>query len=148
MFQKTFNFQLKAMQKTGIYLIQSIQKPDKFYIGSAVNILSRWLRHLSELRKGKHCNRHMQHHFNKYGEEDFIFSILQTCQVSELLFFEQLHIDTKKPTFNICQNAESRLNVKSSIATKAKIKASCKLRPAVSIFSRLSKQKNTSNLPE
>lgn len=34
--------------------------------------------HFSKLRKNKHCNNHLQKAWNKYGEKNFEFSILET----------------------------------------------------------------------
>ena len=42
------------MKITGIYKIESKLKPERIYIGSAVNISKRWLLHLSRLRRDKH----------------------------------------------------------------------------------------------
>ena len=126
--------------KSGIYKIVSIVNPNKIYIGSAVNIKERWNRHLSELRKGKHGeHRHLQHHFNKYGEEDFQFSVLENCEPKQLLNLEQFYLDDLKPSFNICGNAGSRFGVLATFATREKIKASWKLRSPISMESRLKK---------
>jgi len=132
--------------KTGIYSIQSIQKPEKFYIGSAVNISDRWSRHLNELRKGKHGNRHMQHHFVKYGENDLRFLVLEECTHIQLLKLEQFYIDSTQPTFNICADAGSRFGVVCSFATREKIKMSAKHRPAITMLSRLKKQKHRTDV--
>ena len=130
------------MSNTGIYKIWSVSNPYKIYIGSAVNIKDRWNRHLSELRKNKHGNRHMQHHFNKYGENDLVFSIIKYCEPKELLYQEQLFMDLLKPQFNICSQAESRLGVLACFATREKIKASWKRRQPISMESRLKKPKS------
>ena len=53
---------------SGIYKIQSIIKPERCYIGSAVNIQKRWRDHKRELRNNKHSNKKLQNHCNKYGE--------------------------------------------------------------------------------
>lgn len=127
------------MANTGIYKIWSLSNPDKIYIGSAVNIKDRWNRHLSELRKNKHGNRHLQHHFNKYGENDLVFAVVKYCEVKQLLSIEQDFIDLYKPSFNICSQADSRLGVLATFATRERIKASWKKRPSISMESRLKK---------
>lgn len=127
--------------KTGIYSIQSIKKPGEFYIGSAINIDERWKRHLNELRKGKHGNKHLQNHFNKYGENDLRFFLLEECKHIELLKLEQWYIDETQPTFNICADAGSRFGVVCSFATREKIKRAAKHRPPVTMLSRLKKPK-------
>jgi len=90
------------MQKiSGIYKIQSICKPDRFYIGSSVNIGKRWGNHISYLRKGIHHSPKLQNHFNKHGESDLQISILLGCDRDLLLETEQYFLDFYRPYFNI-----------------------------------------------
>lgn len=106
---------------TGIYKISSIIK-EKVYIGSAYNLLKRERAHLHLLRTGKHDNKILQNHFNKYGEEDLIFSILEYTTKEEILQREQFHLDTNElPTFNICTIAGSRAGTNVSEETKIKL---------------------------
>ena len=44
---------------SGIYCITN-RKNGKIYIGSASNLRQRWNGHISDLRKEKHKNRHLQ----------------------------------------------------------------------------------------
>ena len=60
---------------SGIYQIKC-KTNNKIYIGSSVNIKQRWKYHKWQLRAGKHDAKYMQNCWNKYGEEDFVFSIL------------------------------------------------------------------------
>ena len=53
---------------------------DKFYIGSAVSFRKRKTRHFSELRTGKHKNRHLQHAWVKYGEQAFVFVVVEIVE--------------------------------------------------------------------
>lgn len=51
---------------------------NKRYIGQSINELKiRKLQHLIELRKNSHYNQHLQSAWNKYGEENFEFKILE-----------------------------------------------------------------------
>jgi group I intron endonuclease len=52
----------------------------KCYIGSSKYLPYRWYRHKTELRKNNHCNQHLQRAWDKYGEENFYFTILQECE--------------------------------------------------------------------
>jgi group I intron endonuclease len=61
---------------SGIYKIINIIN-NKFYVGSAVDLKRRKARHFSELRTGKHNNRHLQAAWDKYGEHAFIFVVLE-----------------------------------------------------------------------
>jgi len=60
----------------GIYKIINVVN-NKFYVGSAVDLKRRRIRHFSELRTGKHNNKHLQAAWNKYGESAFIFVVLE-----------------------------------------------------------------------
>jgi group I intron endonuclease len=90
---------------SGIYQIQSKIKPERIYIGGAVNIQKRWWSHLSTLRNNKHENSKLQNHFNKYGESDLQFSILLGCEKEDLIRVEQYFLDSYNPFFNILKIA-------------------------------------------
>ena len=55
----------------------------KRYIGRTKNIKARWNRHLSELRKNKHHCLYLQRAWNKYGEDNFEFSIIDSRETLE-----------------------------------------------------------------
>lgn len=112
------------MKLSGIYKIESKIKPEKIYIGSAVNIADRWRCHLKELRKNTHHNPKLQCHFNKYGESDFTFSILLGCDKEYLIVNEQFFIDSYKPWFNCRPLANSSLGYRYSDEIKKKMGAS------------------------
>lgn len=76
----------------GIYKITNKQN-NKFYIGSSVDIETRWSAHKSYLRRCIHANKHLQNAWNKYGEDNFIFSILIETEEAALLDKEQEFID-------------------------------------------------------
>jgi len=60
----------------GIYKIINVIN-NKFYVGSAVDLKRRKTRHFSELRTGKHNNRHLQAAWVKYGEQAFVFVVVE-----------------------------------------------------------------------
>ena len=104
----------------GIYKIQSKIKPERCYIGSAVDIKRRRYGHLATLNNRIHKNPKLQAHYNKYGKEDLDFSILISCNKEDLIKHEQFFIDSLNPWFNICKIANSSLGVKRSEEYKAK----------------------------
>jgi group I intron endonuclease len=108
------------MNISGIYQIQSKIKPNRIYIGSSIDIATRWKEHISKLRKNKHKNLRLQHHFNKYGFFDLNFSILIGCDKSDLITNEQFFIDSLNPWFNIHKKADSPLGLKRSEESKRK----------------------------
>jgi group I intron endonuclease len=69
----------------GIYKIINILN-NKFYVGSAVDLKRRKTRHFSELRKGNHKNGHLQAAWKKYGEQAFIFVVVEEVADVALLF--------------------------------------------------------------
>jgi group I intron endonuclease len=69
----------------GIYKIINILN-NKFYVGSAVDLKRRKTRHFSELRKGNHRNGHLQAAWKKYGEQAFIFVVVEEVADVALLF--------------------------------------------------------------
>ena len=105
-----------------IYQIQSKNKPNRVYIGSAIKVYKRWSEHIKLLRLGEHGNVKLQRHYNKYGESDLQFSILLGCDKEDLIKNEQCFLDMCKPYFNICKVAGSPLGYKHS--KKAKLKMS------------------------
>lgn len=59
-----------------IYQIKNLIN-NKIYIGSTIRpAYKRKYEHFSDLRKNKHCNTYLQRSFNKYGEQNFKFIIL------------------------------------------------------------------------
>lgn len=118
-----YNLYLYNM-KNVIYKIES-RVCNKIYIGSARNIYKRKSLHLRLLRQNKHHNIILQNHFNKYGENDLHFVIIEKdIDVFNLIEKEQFYIDSLNPKFNICKIAGSRQGQKQSKETKNKIRNS------------------------
>ena len=64
-------------KECGIYKITNLVTK-QVYIGSTVSKVSRRINaHKNQLRKNKHVNKHFQNSWNKYGEENFEFEILE-----------------------------------------------------------------------
>jgi len=97
----------------------------KVYIGSAVNIARRWKRHRSDLKCNRHDSQHLQNAYNKYGVDNFEFTVIEYVSKENLIIREQYHIDilSKEILFNMCPFAQSCLGRKSSSETRAKISA-------------------------
>lgn len=106
----------------GIYKISSITKPERFYIGSSVNIRKRWREHLWLLKINDHHSKKLQRHFDKYGESDLLFSILLSCEKEDLLKIEQYFLDSYNPYFNGSKTAGSCLGFKHSDESKQKMR--------------------------
>lgn len=124
-----------------IYKISSIRKPDRYYIGSAIDPAQRWKRHLNDLAHNKHCNNFLQAHYNAWSVNDLKFEIIEECSPEELIPREQFYIDTLKPMMNLSKIAGSRVGLPLSFATREKLKTGWKHRPPISMESRLLKKK-------
>lgn len=69
----------------GVYQIRCV-KENKCYIGSSKDCQERVQKHFSELRLNRHTNKRLQEAFNKYGIENFIYSVvLYVANESDLL---------------------------------------------------------------
>lgn len=67
----------------GIYKIEN-QVNGKIYIGQSINIEQRWYNHRNELNGNRHCNRHLQNSWNKHGEKNFKFEIIEECTLDNI----------------------------------------------------------------
>jgi group I intron endonuclease len=110
--------------ESGIYRIRNLVN-DKVYIGSTTEMgfCERLKDHLRSLRRNAHGNSHLQHAWNHYGEDAFIFEILEPITDKTLIQErEQFHIDSVSPEqrYNIAPAAPGR---PLSNETKAKISA-------------------------
>jgi group I intron endonuclease len=76
----------------GIYKITSTTS-GKIYIGCASNIRTRINGHLYDLRRNKHNNSYLQRAWNKYSEENFVFEIIEKCDISDLHFKEHYWVN-------------------------------------------------------
>lgn len=86
----------------------------KVYIGSSFNIKQRWRSHKRDLKNQKHHSYHLQNSWNKYGEDNFKFSILVKTKKNKkiIIKIEQKYIDfyqssNRKNGYNINPRAES-----------------------------------------
>ncbi len=76
----------------GIYMILN-EVTWKVYIGSSRQINKRFKQHKRNLRGNTHHSPKLQNSWNKYGENTFIFDILEECSPDDLVKSEQSHID-------------------------------------------------------
>lgn len=77
----------------------------KFYIGASRDFKNRKSGHISRLRRNIHDNSILQRSFNKHGEENFEFHILEYVDnVQDLPIREQYYIDTLDPHYNLVRN--------------------------------------------
>jgi group I intron endonuclease len=96
----------------GVYRIVNLVT-GKVYVGSAaVSLRQRGLYHRSFLRRGKHDNTYLQRAWDKDGEHNFRFEVLETCETSACIEREQHWMDLLRSTdrargYNLCPVARS-----------------------------------------
>jgi len=99
----------------------------KSYVGSTCQLLRRWSLHRKALRVGKHHSRHLQSAWNKYGEDAFIFEVIEIVDdVGNLIVREQAWINDLKAWrdgYNVSPTAGSPRGVKHTAETRAKVSA-------------------------
>lgn len=84
------------IKKQGVYAIRNLIN-GKIYIGSTINSFNkRWQCHKKRLRKGNHHNEHLQASWNKYGEENFSFDIIEITSPTLCREREGFYIDLYK----------------------------------------------------
>jgi group I intron endonuclease len=102
----------------------------KQYVGSSVNLKSRFYNYFSPKFLARHANKSIIHRaLLKYGYSNFSLSILEYCDAKDAVSREQHYLDLLKPVNNIAQIAGSRLGVKCTSETKLKIAEAMKGRP-------------------
>lgn len=80
------------LKKSGIYVIVNL-KNGKKYLGSAKKLERRFKYHFYMLARNMHSNKHLQNAFNKFGENNFEFKIIEFCNKESCLNIEQKYLD-------------------------------------------------------
>lgn len=99
----------KELKQCGVYAIKNSIN-NKIYIGSTcTSFLNRIYNHTLNLNRNTHCNKYLQRAWNKYGNDTFIFEILEICTSNKnnTLKKEQKYLDMLHPEYNICKIARS-----------------------------------------
>lgn len=106
---------------SGVYRIINTAN-GKIYIGSSIDLSTRWRKHRYDLRSNKHPNRKLQNSWNKHSESMFRFEIIELILPMFLLEREQYWLDKLHPEYNIAISAKApNLGLKASPETRAKM---------------------------
>lgn len=88
----------------GIYSITN-KVNGKMYVGQSSDIENRWKKHIRFLNDKSHHNKHLQAAWNKFGEENFEFKVIEECKENELNERETYYI-SKYDTYNSGYNLD------------------------------------------
>lgn len=123
------------MDKSGVYTITNLLD-NKIYVGYATNFRKRKGDHISNLRKNKHKNIHLQRAFNRDGESNFKIELLEEYDIDTLPSMEHywcnlLQTHNPKKGYNILPTSEFGLithseETRNKISTKLKGKKKSK----------------------
>lgn len=123
----------QILKRCGIYRISQIGT-DRVYVGQSVDLVQRRGDHFKTLRKGKHASRYLQNAFKKYGEDAFVFEILEEgfdpIDKTTLTAAEQKWMDELKPCFNVAPAAASQAGLVYDEKVRAKMAAAIRKRIA------------------
>lgn len=106
----------------GIYAIVNILN-NHCYIGSSVDIRSRWNSHRSQLMNNNHHSRYLQNAWNKYGKDSFRFQLICIASERSLRFIEAFFLSILSCEYN-CDEVDSSCNYRKSEQTKAYLSTS------------------------
>ena len=95
--------------RTGIYGIRN-KINNHVYIGkTSMNFGDRWDSHKSLLRNNKHFNNYLQNAWNKYGENNFEFIVVEECSNEQINERERYYIKLYRDqglSYNIADGGE------------------------------------------
>lgn len=84
---------MSKSKQSGIYKI-TCKIDNKIYIGSSDDIIRRWRDHKNCLRRNCHHSKFLQRAWNKYGEDNFSFEIVELVNdINLLLENEQKYLN-------------------------------------------------------
>jgi len=129
----------KREKKKGIYKIINIIN-NKYYVGSTLDLYQRKTTHFRKLRINKHHCIHLQNAWNKYGEENFKFEIIEelnNLSLEEIRDIEQKYINNDfNNQYNIrkdvkCPNKNSQETKTRNVISRRKTKSNKTIYPGI-----------------
>lgn len=106
---------MKLYKDNGIYKITN-NKNGKIYIGYAtVSFGDRRDTHFACLRNGYHFNKELQNDFVKYGEDSFVFDVVEVINSDDIEIYkerEQYYIkeyNAVESGYNLCNGGDARV---------------------------------------
>ena len=100
---------------SGVYKITNVTN-NKVYIGSSKELKNRITKHLWLLKNKRHDNIYLQNSYEKYGEKNFKFEVIEYCSEEELIDRENFYIlqyksNTMSLGYNLALVSDNRRNI-------------------------------------
>jgi len=109
----------------GVYQLRNLED-NSVYIGQTVNFQKRKNRHFSDLKRNDHPNNYLQHAYNKFGKDSFVFEILLFCESFELTRYEQFFVNNADNKYNLLIDCvDSSIGYKWSMESRMAFSGSC-----------------------
>ena len=131
---------MQSISRTpSVYQIRHIAS-GKVYVGSATNPRTRRNGHFRDLRNGIHHSRYLQRAYDKYGEDAFVFEIIEPvlfCEdltTRETYWIKMLRAAERSHGYNVEPIAGSSLGAKRTDAVRAGISERAKARYADPVY--------------
>lgn len=107
---------------SGVYCIRNIIN-NKKYIGISRDIKRRWYEHKYDLRHHTHDNQHLQSAWDKYGETNFMFDIIELCDKDilsekECYYIKSFQSQSHQNGYNLTHGGENSSTGKPVISLK------------------------------
>ncbi len=108
---------LERPKPAGVFQIQN-KVNGKVLLGSSLNLEGALNGHRFTLKIGSHRNKALQEDWNQYGEENFVFEVLETIQVKddpnfnlsdELTLLEMIWLEKLQPVGEKGYNLNERI---------------------------------------
>lgn len=114
--------------QSGIYQIRNTQNGSR-YVGSSATLSHRKAVHFSFLRAGRHPNSHLQRAFDRYGEEAFVFEVIEVVEdEARLSAVEKEYLAALAPEYNLAPAVPAARGYKHTPEALEKISAASKRR--------------------
>lgn len=106
----------------GIYKIENLVN-GKVYIGQSRHIRQRWAEHKKVLRRDCHKNTFLQRAWDKYGEDNFSFEVLELCDINdlnncEIKYINQYDSFNSDKGYNLTSGGDSKKEIANSTRQK------------------------------
>jgi len=109
--------------KCGIYIIKCKKH---LYVGSSKSLWSRLYEHRYDMKNNIHTNSYIQNCFNKYGEYEIYFKIVEFCNPLDRIKREVYYIKKLKSTMNLQDPETKELSKESRSKISKSLKESYK----------------------